>query len=270
MTARTRKQNRILTAILTILSAVLIALAALTAGANRRAKSEENPAPPVGNRITDKAAEPSVPDRIRGNGKKTGELAEDAGMKVPETEKLDERLKPAPGKDAGAAEDASAAPAAVPVSADPGDSLPVFVLPLENAAAVKSCSLSVPVFSATMNDYRIHAGVDFAAVPGTPVLAAASGEVVSCFKDPMMGYTVVLAHDGGAVTRYKGLSEETAEIAKIGDKVTAGQIIGATGETALVESAEENHLHFELAVDGKNVDPADYIEFASLSDLYED
>ena len=57
---------------------------------------------------------------------------------------------------------------------------------------------------------------------------------------------------------------------KAGDKVIAGQIIGASGETALIESAEENHLHFELAVNGKTVDPAEYIDIVMLSDLYED
>ena len=139
-----------------------------------------------------------------------------------------------------------------------------------NAAAVKGCSLTVPVFSATMDDYRTHGGIDFACAPGTPVLAAADGTVASVSRDPMMGWTVALEHAGGAVTLYRGLSEETRNIVKAGDRVIAGEIIGASGETALIESAEENHLHFEMAVNGKTVDPADYMDVVMLSDLYED
>ena len=270
MISRISKQNRILTAILTIVAAAVVTLIALTAGANRKARPAENPAPPVGEKIAEKAAEPDVSAKTPESGKKDAKPSEDAAAKIPETEKLDELVKPGAKENADKSEDASASPASLPVSAAGEEKLPEFRLPLENAVAVKGCSLSVPVFSATMNDYRTHGGVDFACQPGTPVLASAAGEVVSCFKDPMMGYTVTLAHAGGAVTRYRGLSEESSELVKIGDKVAAGQIIGASGETALIESAEENHLHFELAVDGKNVDPADYMNYSSLSELYED
>ena len=66
------------------------------------------------------------------------------------------------------------------------------------------------------------------------------------------------------------MSEESANIVKTGDKVIAGQLIGASGETALIESAEENHLHFELAVNGRAEDPADYMHVVWLTEMFED
>ena len=44
----------------------------------------------------------------------------------------------------------------------------------------------------------------------------------------------------------------------------------ASGETALIESAEENHLHFELSVDGRAEDPAEYMDVVCLAELFED
>ena len=289
MTTNAKKQNRILTASLIILIASLIALIAITSGANRKAKPPADE-PPVGetwNSGREKEDESSAPakspapsdDKGKGNGKTAPSFAPDAG-ETEEDEGFDERLAPTAEKKSGDGQDAPEGKAgagadrdtaAVPTSADPSDdALPTFRAPLENAVAVKGCSLTVPVFSATMDDYRTHGGIDFACAPGTPVLAAAEGTVVSVAKDPMMGWTVTLGHSGGAVSRYAGLSEEGAAIAKAGDKVLAGQVIGASGETALIESAEENHLHFELAVDGKTVDPAEVMDVVWLSDLTED
>jgi len=278
MTTNAKKQNRILTAALIILIASLIALIAITSGANRKAKppAEE---PPVSETRRDKEDESSAP--VKSPAKKNDEKTADDGS-APSfareedgkpDEEFDERLTPAAEQKSGedkAVPEADRDTAAVPTAAHPENELPTFRAPLENAVAVKGCSLAVPVFSATMNDYRTHGGIDFACAPGTPVLAAAEGTVVSVAKDPMMGWTVTLGHSGGAVTRYAGLSEESTNIAKAGDKVLAGQVIGASGETALIESAEENHLHFELAVDGRAADPAEYMDVVWLSDLTED
>ena len=267
MNNRTIRQNRVLTAVLIILIASLVTLIAVTAGVNRKSKPAPDPEPPVVGKNAETAAETSSPVRVPDSGKKRESSEEDepAAAKTPETEKLDEPLK----SGTKPADDADRDTSAVPTSAR-ADTLPPFRAPLENAVAVKGCSLTVPVFSATMDDYRTHGGIDFACAPGTPVLAAADGTVASVSRDPMMGWTVALEHAGGAVTLYRGLSEETRNIVKAGDRVIAGEIIGASGETALIESAEENHLHFEMAVNGKTVDPADYMNVVMLSDLYED
>ncbi len=273
MTTNAKKQNRILTAALILLIASLVGLIALTSGANRKAKPPTEDVPPVGQKLEDRASKNTdsetsspAPETPKDGSEKTGQekkSAEDALSKSG-SEPGDSDGKPVPEDKAAQTDEM-----VVPTSAE-ADLPPVFRAPLENAVAVKDCSLAVPVFSATMNDYRVHRGIDFACAPGTPVLAAADGTVESVAKDPMMGWTVTLSHDGGAETRYAGLSEESVNIAKAGDKVLSGQVIGASGETALIESAEENHLHFELSVGGKVVDPADYMDVVRLTEMFED
>lgn len=112
-------------------------------------------------------------------------------------------------------------------------------------------------YNATTRDWRVHNGVDIAAEAGTKVCAAAAGEVYTVYQDDTMGYTVVISHSGGYQTRYASLSEDVA--VKVGDKVACGEVIGAVGNSALLESAIGDHLHFSVTRNGENVDPADFL-----------
>jgi murein DD-endopeptidase MepM/ murein hydrolase activator NlpD len=56
---------------------------------------------------------------------------------------------------------------------------------------------------------------------------------------------------------------------KTGEDVKRGQVIGASGETALIESAEEAHVHFELTINGEHADPGEYMKLTYLEDVYE-
>jgi Membrane proteins related to metalloendopeptidases len=275
MTNASKKQNRILLATLVVVLAALITLVALTSSANRRAKAEaEARAPLPDNRVEDHTDESAAP----GNGLGPEEEAKDTAKtdkekkeedgKTPETEVVEEQMKTTGEEKSDRTEEE--ADAAVNATVKPEDMLPVFRAPVEGGVVVKGCSLSVPVFSATMNDYRVHRGLDFACAPGTPVLAAADGVVTEVRRDPMMGVTVTVRHNGDAQTVYQGLDEETTRIAQVGDHVSSGQVIGAAGETALIESAEEDHVHFAMTVAGKPVNPADFMQVVYLSDLYED
>ncbi len=159
--------------------------------------------------------------------------------------------------------------------ADTPMTLPSFVAPAEGVIA-KEHDLSVLVYSATMNDLRVHCGIDISASAGADVLAAADGEVSSIYTDPMMGYSIEITHAGGAVSVYKNLTQNHAEGISEGAKVKSGQVISYVGDSAMIESADEPHLHYELKVNGVSVDPMDYIsedsKLASLtqSDVYED
>ena len=118
-------------------------------------------------------------------------------------------------------------------------------------------SMEELIYSPTMGDWRTHDGIDIAAKAGTTVLAASSGTVRSVTDDALMGTTVVLEHEGGYETTYANLqSKPTVET---GDSVSAGQIIGAVGTTAVAESGAP-HLHFAVSRDGKAVDPRAYLE----------
>ena len=113
-------------------------------------------------------------------------------------------------------------------------------------------------YDPTMEDWRTHDGVDIAAASGSTVLAACNGTVRSVEDDAFLGTTVVVDHDGGYQTTYANL--QTAPPVEPGDLVSAGQIIGAVGTTAVTESAQGPHLHFSVTKDGNATDPQTFLE----------
>ena len=123
---------------------------------------------------------------------------------------------------------------------------------------VAAFSMDALQYSPTMGDWRTHDGVDIAADPGTQVCAASSGTVLDVRDDEWMGTTVVISHDGGYDTVYANL--QSTPTVEVGDYVTAGQVIGSVGKTALGESAEPPHLHFAVTKDGEYVDPSEFLK----------
>jgi murein DD-endopeptidase MepM/ murein hydrolase activator NlpD len=98
-----------------------------------------------------------------------------------------------------------------------------------------------------------HAGEDFSAAAGTPVVAPAAGTVVLAEPLFVRGNAVVLDHGGGVYTGYWHLSELNVQP---GDRVAAGQRLGAVGSTGLSTGA---HLHWEMRVGGLPVDPLQWM-----------
>ena len=125
----------------------------------------------------------------------------------------------------------------------------------ETLAVYSMDSLS---YNPTTRDWRVHNGIDIAAEAGTPVCAAAAGVVSSTYEDDTMGTTVVIRHDGGYVTVYSSLDAELA--VSVGDSVELGQTIGQVGNTALLESALGDHLHFSVSCNDEAMDPALFLE----------
>lgn len=135
---------------------------------------------------------------------------------------------------------------------------PVLIVDPLVGETVAAFSMDALQYSATMGDWRTHDGVDIAADPGTQVCAASSGTVLDVRDDDWMGTTVVISHDGGYDTVYANL--QSIPTVEIGDYVTAGQVIGSVGKTALGESAEPPHLHFAVTKDGEYVDPSEFLK----------
>lgn len=105
---------------------------------------------------------------------------------------------------------------------------------------------------------RFHTGTDFRADPGTPVLAAGNGLVVFTGRQGGYGNIIYVDHGGGVVTRYAHLRKiETTK----GSTVTAGQEIGEVGSTG---RATGPHLHFEVRLEGRAVDPVLALSVAEL------
>lgn len=125
----------------------------------------------------------------------------------------------------------------------------------------KSYDADMPVFSITMEDYRIHDGIDIACDVGSEVYSCADGVVESVYEDPLMGNGVTVYHNGGLRSVYLNLSEKVPDELYEGANVAAGQVIGYVGESALVECAEVPHVHFTMTLDEETVDALNYIEF---------
>ncbi|MBC7332365.1 MAG: peptidoglycan DD-metalloendopeptidase family protein [Synergistetes bacterium] len=100
---------------------------------------------------------------------------------------------------------------------------------------------------------EFHAGIDIKAPRGTAVKAAASGEVI--FAGWLRGYgrVVIILHSGGIATVYAHLNDV---VVSEGQEVSQGQVIGSVGSTGL---ATGSHLHFEVRIDGRTVNPLSYL-----------
>ena len=121
---------------------------------------------------------------------------------------------------------------------------------------ISAYSMEALSYNETTRDWRVHNGVDIAAQQGTTVLAASAGAVLSVTDDPLMGTTVVLEHDNGYQTTYANLQAKPN--VEAGDPVSAGQIIGAVGTTAVAEDTAP-HLHFAVSREGKAVNPQEFL-----------
>jgi murein DD-endopeptidase MepM/ murein hydrolase activator NlpD len=108
----------------------------------------------------------------------------------------------------------------------------------------------------------MHEGIDFNAPPGTPVLAAADGVILSAGWDGDFGKLIEVDHGGGLTTRYAHLSRMDV---KPGSVVKRGERIGAVGNTG---RSTGPHLHFEVRMAGVAQNPAQFLaqgeEYAQL------
>ena len=113
------------------------------------------------------------------------------------------------------------------------------------------------IFSETLQEWTVHTGIDIKADKTTVVKSAEAGTVKSIKNDPRYGLTVVVEHENGFETVYSNLL--TSEFVVENEKVEKGQSLGTVGNTAVFESADEPHLHFEILKDSIQVDPSIYI-----------
>ena len=99
-----------------------------------------------------------------------------------------------------------------------------------------------------LHTVRMHTGIDYAAPTGTPIKAAADGEVI--FKGWKGGYgnTVMIRHANGVETLYGHMSA----FSPADGRVRAGEVIGFVGTTG---RSTGPHLHYEARVNGQPVNP---------------
>ncbi len=103
---------------------------------------------------------------------------------------------------------------------------------------------------------RMHNGADFAAPYGTPITSTADGVVVHAGWSSGYGRLVKIKHEFGIETRYAHLAKIRV---KVGQRVSRGDRIGDMGNSG---RSTGTHLHYEVRVGGKPVNPMTYIKAA--------
>ena len=100
---------------------------------------------------------------------------------------------------------------------------------------------------------KLHPGIDIGASMGTPIKAAAAGRVIVAAYSGGYGNLVVIDHGHGLATAY---AHQSRIAVGVGQRVAQGQVIGYVGSTGFSTGP---HLHFEVRVNGKPVDPMGYL-----------
>lgn len=131
----------------------------------------------------------------------------------------------------------------------------VFALPLKECVVKNDAALDKLVWNSTLEMWRTHDGVDFAATEGDEVFSLAGGTVTNVEDTIMDGIVVTITYSDGFVSIYKGL--ESASV-KADDVVKAGDAIGKVGGM-VCEQGEGLHLHVELIKSNEWVSVMDYL-----------
>ncbi len=121
---------------------------------------------------------------------------------------------------------------------------------------VKEFSGDNPVFSKTLNDWRVHNGLDLAAEQGSKVKAITNGKVKEIYNDQLFGTTIVIEHEGGFTAYYSGLGETT--LVNVDDNVESGQEIASINDVPC-EAADGYHLHLAIKKDEKFINPTEIL-----------
>jgi murein DD-endopeptidase MepM/ murein hydrolase activator NlpD len=99
----------------------------------------------------------------------------------------------------------------------------------------------------------MHPGLDLDLEAGDPVHVTADGVVTDARYHPEYGNMVTVSHGYGIETRYAHLSRY---VVRPGDSVTRGKIVGRAGSTG---RSTGTHLHYEVWIDGRPVNPLQYL-----------
>ena len=128
------------------------------------------------------------------------------------------------------------------------------VYPVKSRSVTKPYSEDV-AYSETMKDYRAHPGCDFAAEQGESVYAMCDGTVQNISVSELYGVIIEVQSDG-FTTYYCGLDPDLS--VEKGDTLSAGDTVGTVAGVPC-ESADPSHIHIEIRVGTKLIDPLSVI-----------
>lgn len=127
------------------------------------------------------------------------------------------------------------------------------IRPVQSSEAWVSSSFSRSRFHPVLLVNRPHPGIDISAAAGTPILATGKGVVTFAGNRSGYGKTVEIDHGQGYMTLY---AHAGALNVKKGQRVNRGDVLGEVGRTGL---ATAPHLHYEVLVNGREVNPSSYM-----------
>lgn len=134
-----------------------------------------------------------------------------------------------------------------------------FVAPTSSARVIRGYSAEQVVYMPSVNMWKTHEGVDFAATEGEQVLSVSAGTVLSVEETTLEGLVVTVRHNGELKSVYKSLASASV---KAGDSLKTGDIIGVAG-TMMTEGSDGVHVHLEMYDGETSVDPLEYIDIGA-------
>ncbi len=133
------------------------------------------------------------------------------------------------------------------------------VCPMSSPEVLKWYSDTELFYNTTLKQWESHKAIDLTSSSSPDVYSVLDGTITNCSYTYEDGYCITISHADGLSTSYCSLSN--IDGIKKGDSVKRGQKIGEVSNTASNESLDGNHLHFAVMLNGKKVDPANYITF---------
>lgn len=106
------------------------------------------------------------------------------------------------------------------------------------------------------NTYLPSTGIDYQSDYDFDIVSILDGIVITVKEDQILGKIVEIKHSNNIISSYQSLSEI---LVNEGDEVKQGTLIGKSG-TSNIQKNMGSHLHFELTIDSKTVDPEEYYD----------
>lgn len=110
----------------------------------------------------------------------------------------------------------------------------------------------------SVGEWRTHTAIDIVPDSTLQVCAAYAGKIEKVESSDLMGTEIVIDHGNNLKTIYKCLNVAKVDV---GDIVQKGQNIGTIGLNDNIETLNQAHLHFEIAINDELVNPTDYLNF---------
>ncbi len=131
-----------------------------------------------------------------------------------------------------------------------------FIMPIKDGTITKEFSNTALKYNKTLKQWEAHKAIDIKGADKADVLAVYGGKITNVESNYLKGTIVTITHTNNLKTEYSSLDNVTV---KVGDVVKQGDKIGSASTSAKGESAEGDHIHLEVLLDNKKVDPLLYI-----------